>query len=205
MKESVLAGTEDVGADTDHGGAMANGKRPISRHADGELVKKRKPRPTDKMEKSLDAGKLGVYPILIFRIGCHSHQASDSDRFFDTLRMADRKDFFFGEALLAFFCAQVEFQEDIHSLAIGPGPFGNGLQQMKGIYGLYQRDIRKNQLQLIGLQVANKMPLYIGGHLRDLCGQLLGTALGKDTLPCLIGFHQPLHRMEFGNCHQLNG
>ena len=75
---------------------------------------------------------------------------------------------------------------------------------MEGIYGLHQRDIGQDHLQFVGLEVADKMPLHIGRHLRHFGRQFLGTALRKDALAGRIRLHQTLHRMEFGNCHQRN-
>jgi hypothetical protein len=98
----------------------------------------------------------------------------------------------------------MKFQENVHHTAVGQRPIVNGFQQMKGVNRLNQRNIRKNQSQLVGLQMADKMPLYIGRHLENLGSQFLRAAFGKNPLPGGIGLPDLFHRVEFGNCHQLN-
>ena len=106
--------------------------------------------------------------------------------------------------MLGFFSAQVEFQENVDDLVVGDSPGGDGLQQMQGIYGLHQGNIGQYQLELIGLQMADEMPLHVCGHLRDLGGKLLRSAFRKHPLPGVIRLHQAFHGMKFGNCHQGN-
>ena len=77
--------------------------------------------------------------------------------------------FIFREALLGFFRAQVEFQEDIDDPAVSHGPGGDSLQQVQGIYGLHQRYIGQDQLELIGLQMADEMPTSDGSLLLISC------------------------------------
>ena len=80
---------------------------------------------------------------------------------------------------------------------------------MAGIHRLDQGHIGQNHLELVGLKMSYEMPLQIrigiGIQSIDLGQQFLGTALGKDALPCVIGFNHRLKRMEFGHGNQLHG
>ena len=96
----------------------------------------------------------------------------------------------------------MKFKKDVDDAAIGSAPGVYGLKEMEGIYGLHKLYIRENQLQFIGLEMADKMPLDIRWHLRDLGGKFLRAALGKDALTSVICFHKALYRMEFGNGNQ---
>ena len=75
---------------------------------------------------------------------------------------------------------------------------------MHGVHGLHQGGVRKNEFELVGLEMADEMPLDVGGHLRDLGRQLLRTVFSKDALSCIVSLHQALHRMEFGNSNELH-
>lgn len=98
----------------------------------------------------------------------------------------------------------MEFKKNIHYPAVLKRPSVDGLQQMQGIHGLDQGDIRQHQFEFVGLEMADKMPLNVGGHLRHLGGKFLGTVLRKETLSRVIRLHEPFHGMEFGNRHQRN-
>ena len=67
---------------------------------------------------------------------------------------------------------------------------------MKGIHGLDHVHVREDQFQFIGLEMADKMPLDVRWHLRDLGGKFLGAAFGKDALTGVIGLHKAFYRME---------
>ena len=75
---------------------------------------------------------------------------------------------------------------------------------MQGIHRLDQGHIGQHQFEFVGLQMADKMPLHVGGHLRNLGGQLLRTALRKDALTGIVRLPKSFYRMEFGNSHQRN-
>ena len=80
---------------------------------------------------------------------------------------------------------------------------------MQRIHRLDQGHIGQNHLELVGLKMPYEMPLQIrigiGIQSIDLRQQFLGTALGKDALPCVISFNHRLKRMEFGHGNQLHG
>ena len=73
---------------------------------------------------------------------------------------------------------------------------------MLRIYALYNPGVGKNQLEFVGLQVTDEMPLGVGGHLHGLGGEFLGTVLAEGPLPEGVGLHQLGKGMEFGNCHK---
>lgn len=96
----------------------------------------------------------------------------------------------------------MDLQEDVdYALVVGP-PALYGIQKMDGIHRLDKRDIRKDKLQLIGLKMADEVPIHVGGHQRNLCCKLLRAAFGKDALAGIIGFTESLHRMELGHSNK---
>ena len=115
----------------------------------------------------------------------------------------NRENLLRGEALLGLFGAKVELQKDIRHFVIGHAPGVNGLKEMEGIYGLHKLYIRENQLKFIGLEMADKMPADIGGHLRNLCGKFLRAAFGKDALPGVVGLHEAVYGVIFGDGNKL--
>ena len=118
---------------------------------------------------------------------------------------AASENIFLIKTLLGLFGAQVEFQEDVDDPTVLSPPLVDGFQQVEGIDGLDESDVREDELELVGLEMADDMPLDIRRHLRDLGGEFLGTALGKDPLAGIVSLHQAFDRMEFGNCHQFHG
>ena len=117
----------------------------------------------------------------------------------------DRQYFLLSEPMFCFLCPEMEFQKDIDQTTILPPPLVYGFQQMEGVHRLDEGDVRENELELVGLEMADEMPLDIGRHLRHLGRQFLGTVLAEDTLAGFVGLHQPGDRVEFGNCHQFHG
>ena len=77
----------------------------------------------------------------------------------------DGLDFLPGEAAFGEFGAEVKFQQDIDGPGIDRGPIINQIKQVAGVHGLDQVGIRKNQLQFVGLKMADEMPLDV---LREL-------------------------------------
>ena len=116
----------------------------------------------------------------------------------------NRHDFLFIESVLGFLSTKVEFQEDVDHFAIVSPPLINSLQQMQRIHRLDQRSVRKDELELVGLEVTDEVPFDVGGHLGHFGSQFLRTVLAEDTLARIVGLHQPFDRVEFGNCHQFD-
>ena len=96
----------------------------------------------------------------------------------------------------------MELQEDVNGTIISCAPVVYGFQQVHGIYRLNHSHVRQHQLQFVGLQMADKMPLHIGGHLRRLGRQLLRAVLAKQALSGIVSLHQAFHRMKLGHGHQ---
>ena len=115
----------------------------------------------------------------------------------------NRENLLRGEALFGFLRTKVKFKKDIDDTAVGGAPGVYGLKKVKGINGLDQVHVREDQLQFIGLEMADKMPLDIRWHLRHLCSKFLRAALGKDALTGVICFHKSLYRMELGDGNKL--
>ena len=100
---------------------------------------------------------------------------------------------------------EMEFQENIDRLAVVPPPFVDRFQQMERVHRLDQGDVREHEFELVGLKVADKVPLDVRGHLGHFLRQLLRTVLTEEALPGVVGLHQAGDRVEFGNCHQFHG
>ena len=116
--------------------------------------------------------------------------------------LQDFQDFRSAEALFALFGCNMLFQQDRHRTPVGRPPGLDSPEQMNGINGLDEGNIRKDQLELIGLEMPDEMPLHVGRHLRDLGGKFLRTVLRKEALSRPIGLHQAVDGMEFRNCRQ---
>ena len=116
-----------------------------------------------------------------------------------------RNNLFLRESVLGLFGTQVELQQDIDGFTIVAPPLVDGFQQMERIHRLDQGDVWKDELELVRLEMADEVPLDIGGHLGHFLRQFLGPVLAEDTLTRIIGLHQTGDRVEFGNCHQFHG
>ena len=114
----------------------------------------------------------------------------------------NRENLLGGEALFGFLRTKVKFKKDIDDTAVGGAPGVYSLKEVKGIHGLDQVHVREDQLQFIGLEMADEMPLDIRWHQRNLGSEFLGAALGKDALTGVICFHKALYRMELGDGNQ---
>ena len=98
----------------------------------------------------------------------------------------------------------MEFKQHIDHTGVDRSPVVDQIQKVTGIHGLHQRGVRKDQLQLIGLKMADEMPFDVLRQLESLLGELLRTVLTETALSGLVGCQYVLERMEFGNCHQLD-
>ena len=97
----------------------------------------------------------------------------------------------------------MELQKDVCHLVISYAPGVYGLKEMEGIYGLDQVHVREDQFQFIGLEMADKMPADVGGHLWHLCSKFLGAAFGKDALPGVVGLHEAVYGVKLGDGNKL--
>ena len=70
-------------------------------------------------------------------------------------------DFFFVEALLGFLRSDMEFEQHADGFVVCPCPFLDFVQKMARIHRLHQTHIGQNHLQLIGLKMADEMPLKV--------------------------------------------
>ena len=96
----------------------------------------------------------------------------------------------------------MQFQKDVYDFVVGRPPGIDGFQKVQRIHGLHQGDVWKHQLELVGLQMADKVPLHIGRHQRNLGCKLLRPAFGKNPLPRIVGLTQPFDRMELGHSNK---
>ena len=96
----------------------------------------------------------------------------------------------------------VDFQKDIYNAPVPAPPLVNRFQKMQAVDRLDQGDIRKDKFQLIGLEMADEMPLDIGGKQGNLCGQFLRAAFGENTVSGIIRLADTIYGVKFGNCHQ---
>ena len=102
----------------------------------------------------------------------------------------------------------MKLQKDIDRIAalyrasVLQGPLIYCIKKMDRVHRFNHRSIRKNKLQLIGLEMTDEMPLDIRWHLRDFRCKLLRPILSENPLPCGIGLLKSRDRVKFGNCHK---
>ena len=148
-----------------------------------------------------------VRPDVVLAVGVrrHSHQAAEADIRVFLRPEQDVEDFLLLETLLGLLRADVQFQQHADHLAVRLAPVLDGIQQVQAVHGFHQRRVRKDQLELVGLQVPEEMPLQAEVRkFRDLLFELLRTVLAEDALPGVIGLPDGFDRVEFGNCHQFH-
>ncbi len=116
-----------------------------------------------------------------------------------------RNNLFLRESVFGFLGSQVEFQQDIDGFTIVSPPLVDRLQQMERIHRLDQGDVRKDEFELIGLEMTDEVPFDVGRHLGHFLRQFLRPVLAEDTLTRVVGLHQAGDRVEFGNYHQFHG
>ena len=108
------------------------------------------------------------------------------------------------EPLLSFLSTYMYFKKYIYGFGILLSPGIHGFKEMQGIDGFNQRSIRKDEFQLVGLQVTYEMLFYVRRQLQSLGCKLLRTVLAEGPLPLAISLKYGFERMEFGNCHQFD-
>ena len=114
----------------------------------------------------------------------------------------DFKSLLFCKAMLCLLGADVNLKEDVRDVVIGLAPFLNLVQEVAGVNALHKRRKREDQFKLIGLKMAYEVPFYVFGEDLHLCGEVLRTALRKDSLAGLVSPLDGFGRVIFGNCHQ---
>ena len=118
---------------------------------------------------------------------------------------AAQENVLFREPMFRLLGTEMEFKENIDRFAVVSPPLVNRFQQMERVHRLDQGDVREHEFELVGLEMADEVPLDVGGHLGHFLRQFLRTVLAEDTLPGIISLHQAGDRVEFGNCHQFHG
>ena len=78
----------------------------------------------------------------------------------------------------------------------------DALKQMLGVDTLYEGHTPHELTHLIGLQVADEVPLYVRGQRTAFLKQLLDPALAKFALSCGICLLYGFGRMKFGYRHK---
>ena len=206
---SVLSRAEDGGADADYGGAVTDGQGPVVGHADGKFREVGQLRITgiQTLLEGLDAGEIRLHDGCVVGVSGHAHEAVYADMGVGTsggIFIKDGLYLLLGEAALGEFGTQMELKQHIDHTGVDRSPVVDQIQKVTGIHGLHQRGVRKDQLQLIGLEMADEMPFDVLRQLESLLGELLRTVLTETALSGLVGCQYVLERMEFGNCHQLD-
>ena len=152
--------------------------------------------------KILNAFEIGSNDRLVIGVGRHAHQAMKTH-----VRVCIRKHLLYlslSETAFSRLSAKVQFQKSVNHLVMSHAPALDGIQKLERIYGFDQRSIWQDEFQLIGLKMADEMPLYVLWQLKNLPVELLRTILSKDFLPSLICCQDGLERMKFRDCHQFD-
>ena len=97
------------------------------------------------------------------------------------------------KALLCLFCAYVKFEKYVYHLGVVPSPFVNLLKQVDGIDRLDKRGMREHHFQLVGLEMAEEMPLNISAlpcicKFPNLLFQFLRTVISENALSGIVCF-----------------
>ena len=163
---SILPRAEDGGADADDGGAVADGKGPVVGHSDGELgeVGQLGITGVKTLLEGLDAGEIRLHDGCVVGVGGHAHEAVYADMGVGTsggIFIKDGLYLLLGEAALGEFGTQMELKQHIDHTGIDRGPVVDQIQQVTRIHGLDQVGVRKDQLQFVGLEMADEMPLDV--------------------------------------------
>ena len=103
---------------------------------------------------------------LVVRIGGHAHHAADGHmgQFPPRFGVEHLAAFLERKSVFAVFFGDMDFQQaGNHAVAFG-GLFVDFGQQLVGVYRMNHGDVGRNVLHLVGLQVADEMPLDVGGQ-----------------------------------------
>ena len=84
-------------------------------------------------------------------------------------------------------------QQNLDRAAAFGGLALDGFGQTRAVHRMDQRDERRDIFDLVGLQVADHMPLDILGQRLVFFAQLLRTALAEDAVSRVVGFAYRLH------------
>ena len=106
------------------------------------------------------------------------------------------------EAVLRFFLGNVQFQQHIDDTPVALCLLVDFAQELHRVYSMYQANIRGDILHLVGLQMADEVPLHILRHLLHFLLQFLHVTLAEDALTGIVGLAQHLHRMELADCYE---
>ena len=150
------------------------------------------------------APKFDPYLHVVIGIGGNTHQTYDADVWqrVEGGRLEQVDGFFRRKPELGFFLSNKNLEQTLDHAVVLTGLPVNFFQQFQAIDRLDEGHKRGNVFDLIGLQMANLMPLHVGGELGLLVNHLLHTIFAKMTATGLVGFLQQGHRFGFGNGHE---
>ena len=110
------------------------------------------------MEKVLDPRKIRIDGSLIVNVRSHTHKTTNPHSPVRSVCKHNLKHFLFNKALLTLLCRDMHLQKHIGNNIVLEAPGIDFLKKMKRINRLNKRSIRKNHLQLVSLQMTQKMP-----------------------------------------------
>lgn len=75
-------------------------------------------------------------------------------------------------------------------------------EQTLGVDALDKPGVGNDKTYLVGLEVSDEVPFYVGGEGGGFFHKFRGAAFSKYTLPRPICFHDSFGRMKFRHCHK---
>ena len=186
---------------------MFDGERPVAAHPHREGVETSEAERLVVADRAVDGGYVGEilrHASAVVGVGCHPHHAADVHGA-ELLELAEAEilEQLFGiEAELGLLAGHVDLHEyaadDAGALRLAV----DELEEAFGVDALNHGDFAYKLTHLVGLQMADEMPAYVGGELRDLRQKFLHAALAETALPGVVGLLHSLRRMKLGNRHQ---
>ena len=120
----------------------------------------------------------------------HAHYAANADVFhlLKGFGIKQLTGFVQVKTKLGFLQGDVELQQAIHHTVVFLGLLVDGLKQVSRINAMDEGDVWDDVFDLVGLQMADKVPLDILRQYLVLVAHLLWVVLSKDTLTGIVCF-----------------
>ena len=183
--------------------AFLHGDGPVFRHAHGNLVAAGQA--GEALRERLEGAEFPPDLFLVVGKGGHAHHAAQADVGIVADVRGQRLGFFGQKPLFRGFLRDMDFQQAVDGPSHCAGFLVDGGEEPLAVDGVDQGDVGEDQLDLVGLQVPDQVPLDVAREDLRLGGQLLGPVFPKDALAGVIRFADGFHGLEFGNCHQRHG
>ena len=195
----IVTGAEDGGANADEGGSLGEGQGVVVAHAHGELAEVGRGGEgagLEAVEEEPDGMEISTDACLVGRIGGHGHKAADACMLqilseLHVFQLAGK------ETEFGLLLCHMDLQQHIDGAAnLGSGGI-HVAQMLQGVDSVDHADEGDVVLELLGLEVADEVPLDVGRQEGGLVAQLGGVVLAEEALSSTVGLEDVLHGLEF--------